>query len=155
MAKKGKRSSEVKKTSRGIAEFSPPQWNQPRWWNVPFIPDLMAPLSTRTPRVDMSDLGEVIRIEVELPGVASNSLRLSAVENVLTIQAVAESRDSFEREHYYREIYHGEFQRTLLLPCGVDWEQTKARMRSGILTMDCPKLERQEGAVSSRTIKVE
>jgi len=155
MAKKGKGSSEGKKSSRRIEEFSPPQWNQPRWWNVPFIPDLMTPLSTRTPRVDMLDLGETIRIEVELPGVSSNSLRLSAAENVLTIQAVAKSRESFEREHYYREIYHGEFQRTLLLPCGIDWEKSRARMRSGMLTMDCPKLGRQEGSVSGRAIKVE
>ena len=152
MAKKTKKTKKTGKAGvtgliHRIEDFSPPSWAG--YWGVAPIPDLMAPAQVRMPRVDMLDLGQEIRVEVELPGVRPGDVRLSAADNSVNIRALDNPpEEEPQGEYYYREIGRGEYQRVLLLPCGVDWDKAKAKLRDGILVLRLPK--REGGAEESQ-----
>jgi HSP20 family protein len=159
MAKKAKKTKEKGKSDMTVSihrleDFSPPSWSG--YWGVPSIPDLMAPARVRMPRVDMLDLGDEMLVEVELPGVRSGDVNLSAADNSVNIRA-CDSHQAQEGagEYYYREIGRGEYQRVLLLPCGVDWDGARAKLRDGILVLRLPKRESATGETQRQNIPVD
>jgi len=159
MAKKAKKTNKTGKAEmtapiHRIEDFSPPSWAG--YWGVAPIPDLMAPARVRMPRVDMLDLGTEIRVEVELPGVRQGDVKLSATDNSVNIRALENpAEEEPAGEYYYREIGRGEYQRVLLLPCGVDWDKVKAKLRDGILVLRLPKLEAGAGETQRQAIPVD
>jgi len=159
MAKKAKKARKTGNTGTNasihrIEDFSPPSWAG--YWGVTTIPDLMAPAHVRMPRVDMLDLGEEIRVEVELPGVRAGDVKLSAADNSVNIRALDHPFvEQPAGEYFYREIGRGEYQRVLLLPCGVDWDQAKAKLRGGILVLRLPKREAGAGQTQPQAIPVD
>jgi len=165
MAKKTKKAQKARKTKQArkpalaapvhsIEDFSPPCWTG--YWGVPMIPDLMAPARVRMPRVDMLDLGAEMLVEVELPGVRPADLELAAADNSVSIRALDRSQaEQPEGEYYYREIGRGEYQRVLLLPCGIDGGGARARLRDGILVVHLPKLEVAAEQPERQVIRVE
>jgi len=116
----------------------------------------MSPAHVRMPKVDMRDLGKEILVEVELPGVQSKDLKIQAADNAVTISAEDKYEASAkEGDYYYREMGRGEYRRTLLLPCEVDFGHAEAKFRNGILRLCLPKLEVADQATAQQTIPVE
>jgi HSP20 family protein len=102
----------------------------------------MAPTQVRMPRVDMVDLGPEMLVEAELPGVRLEDLEVAVSDNSVSIRATDHSHaEAIEGEYFYREIARGEYQRVLLLPCGVDGNSARAKLRDGVLVMHLPKRE--------------
>lgn len=95
------------------------------------------------PRVDMCETPEEIIVEVELPGVQREDVRIEIEGDFL--QITGERRTSAERRqrNYYRlERHYGRFARQLRLPRTVRREGIRAEFDAGILVITLPKRER-------------
>lgn len=95
------------------------------------------------PPCDITEDDRSIRMQLELPGVKPEDVRLSIEDNVLSVRGekrqVAEERN--ERVHRYERSY-GAFERTFTLPSSVDTGNIDAHIENGILTVTIPKSER-------------
>jgi HSP20 family protein len=96
------------------------------------------------PRVDMCETPEAIIVEVELPGVQREDVRIEIEGDVLHI--AGERRTTAERQerNYYRqERTYGRFERQLRLPGSVDRAAIRAEFDAGILIITLPRRERR------------
>ena len=95
------------------------------------------------PRVDMCETPEEIIVEVELPGVQREDVRIEIEGDILHI--TGERRTTAERQerNYYRlERHYGRFARQLRLLSTVDRERIRAEFDAGILIITLPKHKR-------------
>jgi HSP20 family protein len=92
---------------------------------------------------DVSEDANSLRINMELPGVSAEDVRLSLENNILTIRGEkkAQSEQNNERVHRFERTY-GVFERTFALPNTVDAEKIEARYENGVLIVTIPKAER-------------
>jgi HSP20 family protein len=96
------------------------------------------------PRVDMCETPEAIIVEVELPGMQREDVRIELEGDVLHI--TGERRTTAERQerNYYRlERSYGRFERQLRLPGSVAREAIRTEFDAGILIITLPKRERR------------
>ncbi len=96
-----------------------------------------------TPATDVSEDKESVKIQIELPGVKAEDIKLSLENQTLTIRGekkqVAEEKS--DRLHRYERTF-GSFERVFALPNSVDAEKVRAAYEAGVLTVTLPKAER-------------
>jgi len=93
------------------------------------------------PRCDMVETDEAIVVDVELPGVKREDVRLEVEGDILRI--TGERRATAQRQgrnYHYLEQQYGRFERWLRLPRSVDRHAIRAEFDSGILSITLPKL---------------
>lgn len=93
---------------------------------------------------EVSDTGEGLRFDIELPGVRLEDIDLTIEDNVLTVSGEKKmERDESSNEGDYRlfERRYGRFERSFVLPRNVDREKVDARLDNGVLTVVLPKVE--------------
>jgi len=92
------------------------------------------------PRCDMVETDEAVVVDVELPGVKPEDVRLEVEGDVLHItgerRAIAARQG---RNYHYLEQHYGRFERQLRLPRTVDRNTIRAEFDSGILSITLPK----------------
>jgi len=98
------------------------------------------PANRWMPRVDVLDRDNDLVVRTEVPGVAPESIEVTVEGGTLTIKGgrsfeTEENKDSYHR----KEIFQGSFERTILLPEGIDAEAVKATSKDGILEISIPK----------------
>jgi len=77
--------------------------------------------------------------QVMLPGVDPKDVNLQVQGNTLTISGERRDvRETKEADFHHREITYGSFQRSLLLPEGVDKDRLSAEYRNGMLEITAP-----------------
>jgi HSP20 family protein len=92
-------------------------------------------------------------VRTEMPGVKPEDLHVAVHNRVLTISGERKVDEEEERAGYYvRELRHGSFQRSMILPEGVDEEKIHARYQDGILEV---ALEGAAAAREPRRVQVE
>jgi HSP20 family protein len=94
-----------------------------------------------TPRINVSETDEEIRIEAEMPGVPEENVQVDVIDDMLTIRGEQEEEreeDRGENYHVVERVY-GTFVRTIQLPFSVDPEQIDASFQNGVLTITVPK----------------
>jgi len=93
------------------------------------------------PLADVYETDEAWVIKVELADVQKEDFSVTTNEGVLTIRGVR--RDKFKgrwRTYHQAEINYNEFERSFLLPEGVDGENIRAIYKDGLLTITIKKL---------------
>lgn len=93
-----------------------------------------------SPAVDMVENDEAFVVRCDLPGVKADQLEISVTDNVLTIKGEKKG-DANGARVYRKEVWEGNFQRTVTLPMGVDADKVEARLKDGVLTLTLPKRE--------------
>jgi len=124
----------------------------PRGWMRPFLdwerhlwPDLFAPGEREMPRVDIIDRDEEILVRAEIPGVEKEDVDVSVTDERVTIKATRTREEKQERGDFYRrEISHGTFSRSLMLPAEVDGTKAKATFKHGVLELTLPKVAKTQ-----------
>ena len=80
-----------------------------------------------------------------LPGVRSEDINLSIHENTVTISGkifdAAKSQEAKGATWYLRELWSGQFQRSVTLPFPIDSDRVNADFEDGILKIALPKIE--------------
>jgi HSP20 family protein len=86
------------------------------------------------PSVDVLQKDGDLVVRAEMPGVKPEDVEVAVHNGVLTISGERKVDQEEERAGYYvRELRHGSFRRSMLLPEGVDEEKIHARYQDGIL----------------------
>ena len=98
------------------------------------------PASRWMPRVNVLDQESNLIVRTEVPGVDPESIDVTVEGGTLTIKgsrsfSTEETQDNYHR----REITEGSFERTILLPEGIDSEAVTATSTNGILEISIPK----------------
>src|SRR5687768_4575310 len=105
------------------------------------------------PSVDVLQKDRDLVVRVEMPGVKPEDVHVAVHNRVLTISGERKVDEEEERAGYYvRELRHGSFRRSMILPEGVDEEKIHARYQDGILEV---ALEGAAAAREPRRVQVE
>ena len=100
-------------------------------------------LATWTPRVDIVEDDKEYLINVELPGVKKDEIKVSVKDRVLSISGERKSEKEEKGKKYHRtERTYGAFVRSFTLPEAASGEKLKANFEDGILKVQIPKEER-------------
>lgn len=109
--------------------------DEERWWARPWDTGMM-------PAVESFVRGEELVVRADLPGIDPKNVELAVEGNRLTIKGERKVVDEGKRgDMWHREVSYGRFERTLMLPGGVDADSVKATYHDGVLevTMKAPK----------------
>ena len=78
-------------------------------------------------------------IQPALPGVDPKDVKMSWMDNVLTIRGESKAdHDTTGKDYFVREVVYGAFERRFRLPEGVDATEVEAKYASGILEVRVP-----------------
>jgi HSP20 family protein len=92
------------------------------------------------PLVDIIELPEEVLVQIELPGIPAESVELSLVGNMLTLNANRVCQDfSSDARIHQRERQLGRIQRSIPLPAAVDDNAIRAETKDGLLTVTLRK----------------
>ncbi|MCD6254045.1 MAG: Hsp20/alpha crystallin family protein [Thermotogae bacterium] len=94
------------------------------------------------PDVDIYEDDNKIYVEVEVPGMNKEDVKVKIEDNVLTIFGEKKQEKESKKHNYHVvERSYGTFQRSFALPDYVDTEKIKASYDKGVLKIEIPKKE--------------
>jgi len=100
----------------------------------------VAATPTWAPRIDAFDRETELVIRVEIPGVKPEDVDITMEDRTLTISGKRQFEETTEPTGYHRrEIFTGEFKRTLVLPEGLNAEEITAKAEDGMLSVILPR----------------
>jgi HSP20 family protein len=103
--------------------------------------------------LDVIDLGDHLRITLNLPGATPEGVDVKLERNVLTISAKLESvktEVNTDAKYLWRERPNGEVRRSVQLPVRLNPDATTANLEHGVLTVTVAKA----ADVTARAIQV-
>ncbi len=81
-------------------------------------------------------------VDVDLPGVKKEDIKVDINKGILTISGERKIKDEVKEEDYYKvETYFGKFSRSFTLPDNADIENIEAANENGVLEVVIPKLK--------------
>jgi HSP20 family protein len=107
---------------------------------------------TRPLALDMYEAEDEIVVKAALPGYGEKDVDVTLENGSLTIRArkVDSVDDGTNVRWVHRELWSGEYARTIILPNGLQSDKSSATFSDGILTLRVPKAE----AARPRQIKI-
>lgn len=92
-------------------------------------------------RVSVHETADEILLAVDVPGVAPESIELTAENNVLTVKGRRTSRQAEVEAASEQEVErkHGICTRSFLMPENIDTDRIDARAEHGVLEISMPK----------------
>jgi HSP20 family protein len=91
------------------------------------------------PAVEASASEGRLHVRVALPGVDPKDVSVSVTDDVLTIKGERKTtREGREGSYSHRELAYGTFERSFLVPDGVDPGKVEARYANGMLEITMP-----------------
>lgn len=107
-----------------------------------------------TPAVNTREGEYAYHLELDLPGVKKDDIKVDIEDNKLVISGEKKLKEEMREENYYKvESYYGEFRRSFALPEEADIENIHAESEDGVLQVTIPKLEKNSIETTKR-IKV-
>ncbi len=104
------------------------------------------------PAVDISENEDSLYVDVEIPGMKKEDIKVSLEHNVLSLKGEKKQDKEVKEENYHRwERCYGSFSRAFELPIPVEANKIKASYRDGVLHIALPKAEE----VKPREIPIE
>jgi HSP20 family protein len=93
--------------------------------------------------VDVYQTSTDIIIEAMVAGVKPEDLHLSITRDMVTIKGKRDANNAVgDDDYFYRELYWGNFTRTILLPHEVIIEDSEAVEKHGLLIIRMPKIDK-------------
>jgi HSP20 family protein len=97
-------------------------------------------ITVPSPAVDITEDDTSIKLSAELPGMTEKDIEVSVSGNTLVIKGEKrQEKEQKEKGYYLSERSYGQFQRSFILPDGVDAEKIEAGIAKGVLTVTVPK----------------
>ncbi len=92
------------------------------------------------PLADIVEDENNFNIEIEMPGVDENDIKVAINNNKLVIKASKKvSRKNEGKNYSMREISYGSYERNIQLPDNVDVDQAESTFKKGMLWVNLPK----------------
>src|SRR5262245_45743800 len=106
------------------------------------------------PRIDIAETDKEIQVAPELSGLDDKDVEVTLSDGVLTIKGEKKSERKEDGKGFYlSERSYGSFQRSIVLPEGVDADKVSAEFTNGVLTVKVPKLPSVQSNVKKIAIK--
>ncbi len=106
------------------------------------------------PAIDVYQDNDDLIIETSLPGIDPEKINIAVENDVLTISGEVTEKKEIKKEDYYRkEIRHGSFSRSVILPVAVKGSEANAEYEKGVLRVVLPKAEESKPKKISVSIK--
>lgn len=104
-----------------------------------------------TPTMEVTETDRAIEVSTELPGIDEKDVDISIANDVPTIRGEKKAEKE-EKDKSYRlvERTYGAFERSIMLPTGIDANAITATMSKGVLKLTLPK----PAAAQSQKIKI-
>lgn len=97
------------------------------------------------PAVNTREGEYAYHVEVDLPGVKKEDIKVDITGSTLTISGERKSKDEVKEKDYYKcESSYGKFQRSFSLPENIDKESLTASCKDGVLEVVIPKTKASE-----------
>jgi len=97
-----------------------------------------------SPRTDIAETDKEIVIDVELPGLNRDDIKVEVKDNTLTVTGERKQENKKENAECCRvERHYGKFERTFGLPDTVVDDKIAATYKDGVLTLTLPKTEKE------------
>jgi HSP20 family protein len=94
------------------------------------------------PDVDIVEDKDRIDVQVDLPGMEKDDIKVSVEDNILTIKGERKSfKEEKDKTYHQVERTYGKFTRSFSLPSTVDGSKIKANYKNGVLKIELPKTE--------------
>ncbi len=93
------------------------------------------------PPLVVSDDGNKIYVEAEIPGIKAEDLDISVVGRTLTLSGERKPEETVNVTYHRRERKWGSFRKALTLPEDVNAEAIQAECQNGVLKIILPKAE--------------
>jgi HSP20 family protein len=101
------------------------------------------------PLAEMEQTDDAVHLKVEVPGMSADDLDVQVTKEAVMISGERKSESKSEMNGMKRsEFRYGSFSRTIPLPVPVDNNQVKGDYQDGILTLELPKIQKQENKVT-------
>jgi len=95
--------------------------------------------------IDVFQTNDAIILKAPIAGVKKEDLEISITDDVINIKGERRRGDETGNEIYLsQECYWGPFSRSYILPVAVEHDKVNASLKSGILTVKLPKLEKSK-----------
>jgi HSP20 family protein len=112
-----------------------------------------ATAALRTPAVNIAESENGFDIELAVPGLKKDDIKINLDKNLLTVSAEAKKEEVAEGKKYNKKEFNfSSFTRTFTLPETVDYTKIEAVYTDGILKLTVAKKE--EAKVQAREIAV-
>jgi HSP20 family protein len=99
-----------------------------------------APLMRFMPRVNVTESADAYELEVEVPGVNPEEVRVTFTGDTLTIQGEKRRKEQREGDTWHvTERSYGTFQRSFTFPAPVDGDSVEATSENGVLRIRVAK----------------
>ncbi|HYF10571.1 MAG TPA: Hsp20/alpha crystallin family protein [Candidatus Paceibacterota bacterium] len=93
--------------------------------------------------VDVYQTAENIFIKAMVAGVRPEDIDVSITRDMVTLTGRREEGRTVSDEDYFlKELYWGEFSRTILLPAEIEAEEAEAIEKNGLLIIRLPKIDK-------------
>ena len=93
-----------------------------------------------SPAADVFETQEEIILQVELPGILLEDVRLEALDGRIKVVGHRRPTPGVEPRHFVRmERIYGTFSREFAVPASIDPSLIKASLRAGVLRVTAPK----------------
>jgi len=97
--------------------------------------------TTRTPAMDVCDLGDRYEMRVEMPGIPKENVNIEITPNGVEIEAKSHETKEEKKKNYLRRESSGvSFYRSLELPEELSTDDVEAELKDGILMINLPKV---------------
>jgi HSP20 family protein len=105
-------------------------------------------LGSWVPNVDVCETRDNVQVRVELPGVDPADTTVVYRDGVLRVDGIKRQPALSGKLvcFYCVERRYGKFEREIALRCVVDVKRARAWMRSGILTVELPRMPERRGS---------
>lgn len=128
------------------------------FFNDFFDTDMMPRMNATAPAVNVKESDKGYVMEIAAPGLKKEYCRVSLDNDGnlnLKIEDKFEHKEENKKEHYLRrEFNYSNYEQTYVLPEDVDKEKISARVENGILTVDLPKVSKEEKKDENKSIEV-
>lgn len=121
--------------------------NRVALWNDDFFDSFFARQTSQVMACDIKETADGYELDVNLPGIEKDKLRMSLEDGYLTIEARTDTlkEEKDEGGHYLRqERYSGSYQRSFYVGEDVKETDIHAAYKDGVLKITLPKAEKQE-----------
>lgn len=125
----------------------------PNLFDDDFFPTLTGRTSSM-PSVNIREDDKNFILDLAVPGIDKNNLKIDINEDVLTISSETKNESEENREGWKRkEFSYSSFCRSFYIPENVNKEKIEANYKDGILTVALPKQEEEKNKIT-RQVKI-
>ncbi len=103
--------------------------------------------------VDIYDRGDAIVIHSTVAGVKPEDIDVAITSDTVTVRGKRRCPEKVpEHDYYYKELFWGQFSRSVLLPEEIEEDMAEAVLKHGMLTIKLPK--KRHGVIQKVKVKV-